>query len=51
MSCNIYYDDLIFSIQKVSNFNTKEYYVFIGERDNNILQILKKLEDRKNIML
>lgn len=49
MSCNIKYDDLIFSIQKVSRFNTNEYYVFIGDTDQSLSNIFKKLENRQGI--
>jgi hypothetical protein len=49
MSCNIYYDKLIFCVQKVSNFNIKEHYVFIGDVDINIKNILTKIENRIDI--
>ena len=43
MACNIYYENLFFCVQKISNFNIKEYYVFIGTTDKSILNILKKI--------
>ena len=49
MSCNIKYEDLIFSIQKVSRFDLKEYYVFIGNTDQSLSNIFKKLENRQGI--
>jgi hypothetical protein len=49
MACNIKYEEIIFSIQKMSRFNNTEYYVFIGETNNEIEHILKKLEKRDNI--
>ena len=50
MSCNIHYDDIIFSVYKVSRINNNNiYYVFIGNTDKKIDNILKKLEQRKNI--
>lgn len=49
MSCDIKYNDICFSIQKVSR-NTKEHYVFIGSTERNILNILKKLENRNKIL-
>ena len=49
MACNIYYENLFFCVQKISNFNIKEYYVFIGDIDINIKNILTKIEDRKDI--
>ena len=49
MACNIKYEEIIFSIQKMSRFNNTEYYVFIGETNNEIDNILKKLEKRDNI--
>ena len=49
MSCDIKYNDICFSIQKVSRI-TKEHYVFIGNIEGNILNILKKLENRNKIL-
>ena len=50
MSCNISYDNLIFSIHKLSkNEKINDYYVFIGKTDENIKKILNKLENRLNI--
>ena len=49
MAFNIKYEEIIFSIQKMSRFNNTEYYVFIGETNNEIDNILKKLEKRNNI--
>lgn len=48
MVCNIHYDKIIFSIFKKSKINN-EYYVFIGEVEENIRKILNKLEKRENI--
>ena len=50
MSCNIKYEELIFSVYKMSRFNENEYYVFIGITDPLITNILKKLENRNNIL-
>ena len=50
MSCNINYDNIIFSIQKISRFNNTENYVFIGTTNEIIANILLKLEDRKAII-
>ena len=36
MSCDIKYDNIIFSVQKISRFNNTENYVFIGTVENNI---------------
>ena len=49
MSCDIKYDNIIFSVQKVSRFNNTENYVFIGTTEKNIYDILLKLETRKTI--
>jgi len=49
MTCNINYDNIIFSIQKISRFNNIENYVFIGTTNDIISNILLKLEDRKSI--
>jgi len=49
MSCDVKYDNIIFSVHKVSRFNINEYYVFIGDTDNNINNTLKKLEKRENL--
>jgi hypothetical protein len=49
MSCNIKYDNIIFSVKKISRFNNTEYYIFIGTVDKDIHEILLKLENRKNI--
>ena len=50
MSCDIKYNKYIYSIQKHSRFGNIEHYVFIGNVKNDIYNILKKLEDRKNIL-
>jgi hypothetical protein len=50
MSCDIKYNKYIFCIQKESRFGAIEYYVFIGNVENDIYNILKKLEDRKTIL-
>ena len=51
MSCDIKYDKIIFTVQKVSRFgpNTYENYVFIGITDDIMLGILNKIEKRLNI--
>lgn len=49
MSCDIKYDNIIFSVQKKSRFNNTENYVFIGTVDEIIYNILLKLENRKSI--
>lgn len=49
MSCDIKYDNIIFSVQKKSRFNNTENYVFIGTVDSIIYNILLKLENRKGI--
>ena len=51
MSCDIKYDKIIFTVQKVSRFgpNTFENYVFIGITDDIMLGILNKIENRLNI--
>jgi len=46
------YDDIIYSIEKVSpNPNNKErtHYVFIGEIEDNIYELLKKIENLQSI--
>jgi hypothetical protein len=48
MACNIHYEKIIFSIFKKSRINN-EYYVFIGDVEENIRKILNKLENRQNI--
>lgn len=48
MSCNIYYEDIIFTICYVKR-NENKYYVFIGKVNNDIKIILEKIENRKNI--
>ena len=49
MACNIPYDNVIFSVQKISRFGNGIHYVFIGKIEEKINNILKKFEDRKNI--
>jgi hypothetical protein len=49
MSCDVKYEDIIFIIEKISRINKSEYYVFIGNNNENIDNILKKLEKRENI--
>ena len=51
MSCNVKYIDLIFTIEKISRFKIKEYYVFIGTLDNDMLNVLQKLEKREKGMV
>ncbi len=50
MTCNIKYEDIIFSIYKKSRLGNNEYNVFIGKVDDNIKNILKKLENRSSIV-
>ena len=49
MSCDIKYDNIIFSVQKKSRFNNTENYVFIGTVNKVLYNILLKLENRKGI--
>ena len=49
MSCDVKYEDIIFIIQKISRIAKNEYYVFSGNNDEKIKNILKKLEKRENI--
>jgi hypothetical protein len=50
MSCNIYLDEYIFSIEKVSRLKKSTiHYVFAGNYDNTFEKIFKKLENRENI--
>ena len=49
MLCNLQYDNIIFNIHKISRID-QEYYVFIGNVEENIYNILKKIENRKNII-
>jgi len=49
MSCDVKYEDIIFIIQKISRIAKNEYYVFSGNNDEKINNILKKLEKRENI--
>ena len=49
MACHVKYDNIIFSIQKVSRLNNIVTYVFSGNDDNIVTNILKKLERRENI--
>ena len=48
MSCNIYYEDIIFTICYVKRDENK-YYVFTGKVNNDLKIILEKIENRKNI--
>ena len=48
MSCNIYYEDIIFTICYVKRDENK-YYVFTGKVNSDIKIILEKIENRKNI--
>ena len=50
MSCNIKYEELIFSVYKMSRFNDNEYYVFTGIVDPLLANIFKKLENRNSIL-
>jgi len=50
MSCDIKYEKIIFSIQKISRFNNTVNYVFIGITEDPITSILNKLENRENIL-
>ena len=50
MSCDIKYEKIIFSIQKISRFNDTVNYVFIGITEDPIKSILNKLENRENIL-
>ena len=47
MACNIPYDKVIFSVQKISRIGNGIHYVFIGNVEKDILEILKKFEERK----
>ena len=49
MSCDIKYNDIIFSIQKKSRFNDTKHYVFIGLNEKNLTDIFEKLEKRQSI--
>ena len=49
MLCNLQYDNIIFNVHKISRID-QEYYVFIGNVEENIYNILKKIENRKNII-
>jgi hypothetical protein len=49
MACNIPYDKIIFSIQKMSRLGKGKHYVFIGKVIDEIYEILKKFENKKNI--
>ena len=49
MACDIPYDNVIFSVHKMSRYNNAINYVFIGIIEPKILEILKKFEDRKKI--
>ena len=46
MSCDVKYDDIIFTIYKKSRISKDEYNIFIGKVDSKIEVILKKLEKR-----
>ena len=48
MSCNIHYEDIIFTICHIKR-DSKKYYVFIGKVDSEMNSILNKIENRKNI--
>jgi hypothetical protein len=50
MSCDVKYDDIIFTIYKKSRISKDEYNVFIGKVNNNIENILKKLEKREGVI-
>ena len=52
MSCNINYEDLIFSVQKMyrsdkNGYDIGEYCIFIGNLDESIEKVLNKLEKRE----
>jgi hypothetical protein len=49
MSCDVKYENIIFIIQKISRIAKNEYYVFVGNHNENINNIFKKLEKRENI--
>jgi len=52
MSCNINYEDLIFSVQKMhrndkNGYDIEEYCIFIGTLEESIEKVLYKLEKRE----
>lgn len=49
MTCNINYEKIIFSVFKKSRIDN-EYYVFLGNIEKNIKNILDKLEKRQSIL-
>ena len=49
MSCDIKVNDIIFQVEKISRLEGRELYPFVGEVDENIKKILKKIENRESI--
>lgn len=50
MSCNVKYENIIFSIYKKTRLGNDEFNVFIGNVNDKINNILKKLEKRSTIL-